>query len=198
MDAWSGAHWPYLKMLSGGLLVREVMKMNATSSLDSVPDLIAPSLEMGRPELAPLMQRYSHRGEDPPMPLLGHPTALLVTRHDEEGTGLKRMLEAEGWYVSVCKGPGLARCPIMRGSRCTMRESVDATVVYLSGDSVGNAASMLPRLRCAADSASPSIVVLEDRADEARFGDRNATIGALQGSGSIVHAIHKLLKQEES
>lgn len=198
MDAWSGAHWPYLKMRSGGLLVREVMKMNTTSSLDSVPDLIAPSLEMGRPELAPLMQRYSHRGEDPPVSLLGPPTALLVTRHDEEGTELKRMLEAGGWYVSVCKGPGLSRCPIMRGSRCKLRESVDATVVYLRDDSTESAAGMLPRLRCAADSASPSAVVLEDRADEARFGDRNATIGALKGSGSIVHVIHKLLEQEAS
>ena len=26
MDVWSGAHWPYLKRRSGGLLVLEVMK----------------------------------------------------------------------------------------------------------------------------------------------------------------------------
>ena len=98
--------------------------------------------------------------------------------------------------MSVCKGPVLTRCPIMRGSTCKLRESVDATVVYLSGDSMDSAAGGLPRLRCAADSASPSVVVLGDRADEARFGDRNATIGALQGSGSIVHVIHELLKQQ--
>ena len=170
--------------------------MLTTRSLDSVPDLTAPSLEMGRPELAPLMQRYSHRSEDSPLSLLGPPTVLLVTRHDEEGTELKRMLEAEGWYVSVCKGPGFSRCPIMRGSRCKLRESVDATVVYLSGDYMDGAAGSLPRLRCAADSASPSVVVLEDRADEARFGGRNATIGALQGSGPIVHIIHKLLEEQ--
>ena len=42
------------------------------------------------------MQRYSHRDEDPPVSLLGPPTALLVTRDDEEATGLKRTLEAEG------------------------------------------------------------------------------------------------------
>lgn len=176
--------------------MHEVMKMTTQSSLDSVPDLIAPSLEMGRPEFAPLMQRYSHRGEDPPVSLLGPPTALLVTRHDEEETDLKKELEAEGWYVSVCKGPGLSRCPIVRGSRCKLRESVDATVVYVDGGSMASAGGTLPRLRCAADSASPSVVVLEDRADEARFADRNATIGALRGSSSIVHVIHKLLEQE--
>ena len=41
----------------------EVMKMVSPISLDSVPDLIEPSLEMGRPEFAPLMRRSSHRGE---------------------------------------------------------------------------------------------------------------------------------------
>ena len=179
-------------------MVLEVMKMTTTSTLDSVPDLIEPSLDMGRAELATLMQRYSHRGEDPSVSLLGPPTALLVTRDDEEGTSLKRMLQAEGWYVNVCKGPGLTRCPIMRSSRCKLRESVDATVVYLSGDPMVSGAGMLPRLRCAADSASPSVVVLEDRVDEARFGDRNATIGALQGNESIVHVIHKLLEHEAS
>lgn len=172
--------------------------MSTHSSLDTVPDLIQPSLNMGRPELAPLMQRYSHRGEDPPVSLLGPATALLVTRHGDEETDLKKELEAEGWYVSVCKGPELSRCPIMRDTRCKLRESVDATVVYVDGGPMASTAGMLPRLRCAADSGSPCVVVLEDRADEARFANRNATIGALRGSSSIVHVIHKLLEQRAS
>ena len=83
----------------------------------------------------------------------------------------------------------------MQGKRCPLRESVDAAVVYVDPDGLYGGTRMIPRLACAADSASPGVIALEDRLDDPQFGPGTAAIGALRGPAAIIATLRQLLEK---
>lgn len=151
------------------------------------------TLDLGRPELAELMERYVPLRPRTPAELLGPPTAVIVTRWPGQEGPVKEELESDGWSVEVCDGPGRRVCPLMRGEACSLRESVDAAVVFMS-PAEGTAST--PRLRCAADPASPGVVAMERGIDPPRFSGKSAVVGALRGPGAVVSAVTELLMDD--
>jgi hypothetical protein len=153
-------------------------------------ELLGYSLDLGRPELVQLMDRYAPSSPHLPEVLLGPPTAVVVTRWAGQEAPVKKELEADGWSVQVCDGPGRRVCPLMGAEECPLRARADAVVVFVSSkEGLGST----PRLRCAADSASPGVVALEGRIDSARFSGTTASVGELRGPGAITSAVSALL-----
>jgi hypothetical protein len=98
--------------------------------------------------------------------------------------------------VKTCAGPASTQCPIMSGKRCPLRESVDAAVVYVDPDGLYGGTTMIPRLACAADSASPGVIALEGRSDGPQFASGTAAIGVLRGPAAILAVLKRLLQRE--
>lgn len=122
---------------------------------------------------------------------LGTRAAVIVTRWPGQEDPIKKELEHDGWSVEVCEGPGRRVCPPMQGGSCDLRQTSDAAVVFMSSKE-GTASA--PRVRCAADSSSPAVVVLEGSIGAARFSGTTATVGALRGPGAVTAALSALLK----
>jgi hypothetical protein len=164
--------------------------MSNATTLQAVPDpeLGGPVLDLGRPELRSLMERYVSEPARRTPALLDPPTALVVGRSPGEDEPVRQALREEGWTVVTCEGPSVEGCPVMRGNACPLRASADAAVVYVSPG-----APSLPRLRCAADSASPAVVAVESSFDPPRYGTSTATVGALRGPQAVMKALHRLL-----
>ncbi|MGI8774500.1 MAG: hypothetical protein ACR2KQ_05735 [Actinomycetota bacterium] len=151
------------------------------------------TLDLERPELKALMNRPS--GNHPPRAqtsILAPPAALIV-KHGDGESAVRDALESEGWLVKTCEGPACGTCPIMSGQNCPLRESVEAAVVFVGPEQSRNVMGILPRLRCAADSASPAVVVLQGSLDAAQQAGPTVTIGALRGPGAIVAALRRAL-----
>ena len=167
--------------------------MTNATPLDPMPDaeLMGHVLDLGQAELAVLMNRYSHPRPQPF--LLGPPNALIVTRQEGEEIPIREALENEAWLVKSCTGPGKGECPIMRGERCPLRESVDAAIVFVDPKRLMGELGTLPRLRCAADSASPGVVAIEGSLEPTRYGEGTACVGALRGPDAVLDAISALL-----
>ena len=173
--------------------------MSDQALLERVPniELRGHVLDLGRPELAALMDRYvSHENVSTPG-LLDPPTALLVTRQAGEEVLLREALENEEWSVKTCSGPGKGDCPVMRGERCTLRESVDAAVVFIQSKPLNGGSGSIPRLRCAADSASPGVVAVEQSFEPINYGKGIAAVGALREPMAVIEAITTLLDPQE-
>jgi hypothetical protein len=168
--------------------------------LEPKPDmeLIGHRLDLGRPELAELIQRYSSEPPRTQASLLSPLTALIVKRVAGDEAPLREAFENDGWFVRTCEGPGKGDCPVMRGERCLLRESADAAVVYVDPQQLAGGLGSIPRLRCAADSASPGVIALEGRFDPPRYGPGTAAVGALRGPQSILAAVSALLAAEEA
>lgn len=176
---------------------KEVMGMTAarrvTDERSELQELIENTLDLGRPELALIMERYvSHPGR-PQMPLFRQPSALVVTRYDGQEMPVAEALETDGWSVKTCPGPGRTQCPVMRGEHCPLRESVDAAVVFVDARERGRQLGVVPRLRCAADSASPGVVALEGRLNNPRYEAGTAIVGAMRGPDVVLGAINALV-----
>jgi hypothetical protein len=174
---------------------KEVMGMTNSTLLDPMPDLelMGNVLDLGRPELGVLMQRYCPDEPRTQAALLSPPTALIVTRRQGDEAPLREAFEGDGWFVKTCAGPGKGDCPVMRGQRCPLRESVDAAVVFIDPKGLTRGMGTIPRLRCAADSASPGVVVLEDSLDAPHYLGRSATVGSLRGASRVLSTIAALL-----
>ncbi|MGI8708928.1 MAG: hypothetical protein ACR2LG_12130 [Actinomycetota bacterium] len=172
---------------------------NAGGLLELMPDmeLMGHRLDLGRPELAALTQRYLSEPARTQTALLSPPTALIVRRVAGEETLLKEAFEHDGWFVKTCAGPGKSDCPILRGERCPLRESVDTAVVYVDPQQLAGGLGSIPRVRCAADSASPGVIALEGRLDPPRYGRGAATVGAFRGPEAILTAVSALMTSEE-
>lgn len=149
-------------------------------------------LDLGRPELAPLRGRYVKR---PPasQPPLRVPTALVVVRSESYEKPTVEALQNDGWNVQTCAGPGKTTCPLMRGEHCTLRESADAVVVFADPGERNEYFGTLPRIRCAADSASPAVIALEGRLDPTRYEGSTAIVGAARGPEAVLNSIAALL-----
>lgn len=82
--------------------------MKTASSLYRTPDieLTGHALELGRPELKTLMNRYSLSTRSPQGTLLGPWSALIVSKHPGDEAPMREALEKEGWFVKSCPGPG--------------------------------------------------------------------------------------------
>ena len=148
------------------------------------------ALDLGRPELTELMERYVPMSPRKPEQLLGPPTAVIVTRWPGQEEPVKNELEGDGWAVEVCDGPARTICPLMRGESCALRESADVAVVFMSP---AERTASVPRVRCAADHSSPGVVALEGRIDPPRFSGSTAMVGALRGPGAVVSTVSALI-----
>lgn len=158
-------------------------------------ELLENVLDLGKPELAPLMNRYS--SEQIPhhqTSIFSPPVALIVEDRGVEQTALRNEIESNGWLVKTCQGPGRARCPLLRGQNCELRESTDAAVVFIDSRQMTPMSGMLPRLRCASDQASPAILVLKGQVDGFHKSGTSATIGSIRGPRAIFKALKRLLR----
>jgi hypothetical protein len=169
--------------------------MTTTTLLNPMPEMevLGHPLDLGRPELRELMNRYSCATPRAATTLLGPPAALIVSNHPADATPVREALENDGWFVKSCSGPGKGDCPVMRGERCPLRESVDAAVVFVDPNRPGGGLGTIPRLRCAADSASPSVVAVEGSFEPTRYTKGTACVGSLRGPGAVLSAIDALL-----
>lgn len=172
--------------------------MNSTSVLDPMPysELMGSPLDLRRPELQGLMERYCSKAHETQATLVEPQTALIVTRNPGEETRLKEALEDEGWLVKTCAGPGTGNCPIMHGARCELRTSADAALVFVDANEFSGTLGTIPRLRCAADSSSPGVVVIEGSAEPPNFLGRSATVGALRDARVILRTVKSLLSRK--
>lgn len=154
------------------------------------------ALELGRPELKALMNRYSgHDASRSQTSILARFATLIVEYNGRDEKALRDEIESNGWLVKTCPGPGSTRCPLMHAQNCTLRESVDAAIVFLDPKQMWPGTGTLPRLRCAADSASPAVVVLEGRLDARQEAGTTATIGGVRGPKAILAALRRLLQR---
>lgn len=163
------------------------------------PELVGSPFDLSRPEFGPLMERYVSRRGRRHGHLLGPlATALIVNRAGIDEEPLKESLEAEGWFVKSCPGPAKTQCAILRGEPCPVRESVDVAVVYVDQKAMWPGSGMLPRLRCASDSASPGVIALEGSFEAPRFGRGKATVGALRAPEVVIDLIDELCSGSHS
>jgi hypothetical protein len=156
-----------------------------TDQLD--PELLPPTLDLSRPELEPIMDRYRAPLEQP-VPAY-RPLALLVGREEAELEPLASDLEAEGWVVGTCPGPESTRCPLITGGSCVLRDDADVTVMFADPGTLSAGLPSLPRLVCAAYGDMPSVIALEGRIDPPRVDGRHTIVGAAWGSRQIIEAM---------
>lgn len=150
--------------------------MNARDLFVMDPDLIDHRLDLGRPELRPIRDRYA-------------PQRALIVKGQDGASRVEDALISEGWQVANCEGPGRTRCPLLEGKPCYLRKSADVAVVYVDAKKTRPGSGVLPRLRCAVDAASPAVVVLEGRVDPPRVTERCVVVSALRGPREIVNAV---------
>ncbi len=174
--------------------------MTTTNLLDPMPDLelLGHRLDLGRPELRELMNRYSGATPHANTGWLGPPAALIVSSHSADATPVREALEDDGWLVKSCAGPGKGDCPVMRGDRCSLRASVDVAVVFVNPNRLAGGLGTIPRLRCAGDSASPGVVAVEGSIEPTRYAGRTACVGALRGPDAVIESISALLASQDS
>ena len=173
------------------------MGASARSGLmEPVPhvELSGHALDLGRPELEPLMERYRSAPVDRSSLLVMPPTALVVGWSDVDEVPLTETLENDGWAVRHCEGPGAGSCPVMHGKPCPLRRSVDAAIVFADLRGSDRYLGALPRLRCAADSASPGLVALVGRHDRPTFSGSVATVGGARDPRSISNTLTELIE----
>jgi hypothetical protein len=151
------------------------------------PELIGPALDMGRPELHEVLERYIHEPE-----ACGAPIALIVEGDGAREPDVARALAADGWEIKRCSGPVGTNCPILSGRDCPVRSVADVAVVYADPRDVTEGTSLTPRLRCAGDSSSPAVLVLMGRLDPPRIRGRNAVVGSMRDPSLIVATIEEL------
>ena len=137
-------------------------------------------LDLSRPELRPIIRRYA-------------PRSAVVVGRARPPAALITALGEDGWSVSTCAGPGRVRCPLLEGSGvCAARSCADVAVVFVDPRGLWPTGSLLPRLRCAADPASPAVVALEGRLDPVTPRRGRAVVGALRDPSMIVRAARAL------
>jgi hypothetical protein len=140
------------------------------------------------------MARYLARDGAGLPTLLSPPTALVVTTFEGEEEPLRQEGRRQGWFVRTCPGPSRTACPVLRGESCEVRASADVAIVF--ADPKGSKTlGMWPRVRCAADKASPGVIALERRFDPPSFLNTTAVVGALVGAKAILRTAHALLRR---
>lgn len=167
------------------------MTARSVQGLIGDPELIPPTLDLSRPELIEVMDRY--RSRPVATPAFRQPVALIVRRPGLPSDPIQRALLAEGWAVQTCEGPGAATCPLMIGKPCGLRESADVAVVYVGKRGPSTGTDTLPRLRCASHPASPSLIAIEDSIQGPAYTTRAATVGGLRDPRTIIEVIGRLL-----
>jgi hypothetical protein len=151
------------------------------------PELIGPALDLTRPELHEVLERYIHEPEACPAPI-----ALIVEGDGAREPEVARALAADGWEIKRCSGPVGTDCPILSGRDCPVRNVADVAIVYADPRDVTEGTSLTPRLRCAGDAGSPAVLVLMGRLDPPRIRGRNAVVGSMRDPSVIVGTIEEL------
>jgi hypothetical protein len=152
------------------------------------PELIEPALDLSRPELAEVMDRYT-----PPAIHPRGPVALVVERPGLPDHGIKKALSDEGWTVHTCSGPSGSVCPLMVGEPCELREESDVAIVYVDKRAPSAVTNTLPRLRCASHVASPGVIAIEGSIQSPAFTDRAATVGGLRDPKTIIGVLKRVM-----
>jgi hypothetical protein len=143
------------------------------------PELLAPGLDLSRPELEQVRRRYA-----PPEVLIVGPN---------RGVPVEDGLIERGWHVTICEGPGKATCPLMRGEECYLRTEADVALVHVDPSRGTLDGGLLARVRCAVEGGSPALIALDGRFDPARVESAAATIGAARSVEEIVAAVEEQL-----
>jgi hypothetical protein len=151
------------------------------------PELIGPALDLGRPELHEVLERYIHEPE-----ACAAPIALIVEGDGAREPEVARALAADGWEIKRCSGPVGTNCPILSGRDCPVRNAADVAVVFADPRDMTEGTSLTPRLRCAGDPSSPAVLVLMGRLDPPRIRGRNAVVGSMRDPSLIVGTIEEL------
>lgn len=169
-----------------------------TATLYTDPELSEVPLDMGRPELATLMKRYVPSAA-PQAATTTEPREVLVVRGASgDESAVIEALGTAGWEVSTCSGPATGSCPLMHGKDCTLRKTADVALVYLDATGMWPGSGTLPRIRCAADPASPAVVALEGSHRPAAYGSGRATIGAKKSPVETIATINTLCATEKN
>jgi len=146
------------------------------------PDVLGSPLDLNRPELRRVLQRYVPR------------SALIVGRSVDEASDLKGTLLDDGWRIRFCDGPAHVSCPLLKGSEsCSKRECADVAVVYVNANR--SVTGSLPLVRCAANPSSPAVVALEGQADGPMIDGDRALVGALRTARIIADAVATIAGQ---
>lgn len=116
---------------------------------------------------------------------------VIVGRRPEQCEPLSWAIAADGWEVRTCAGPARARCPLLSGDDCTLRDSAAAAIVYL--DVRRKPTASIPLARCATASSTPSVVVLEGQVDPPRLEGGFAIVGSLRSPEVIAATLGGLL-----
>ena len=114
--------------------------------------------------------------------------ALLVGAEDRTEKRMQVVLDDWGWETSACAGPSASTCPLMVGAPCHLREEADAAVVFVDTGKTGPS-GVLPKLRCAADHASPYVLALEGSLMQAEERTGGIVIGSRRGEEAIAYAV---------
>lgn len=142
------------------------------------PELLAPRLELSRPELEGISRRYA-------------PPQILIVGPDR-GVPVEDGLRERGWEVTTCAGPGKTDCPLLRGSECDLRKDADVALVHVDPSRGSSDGRTLARVRCAVEGGSPALLALDGRLDKARVDASATTIGAARSVEEIVAAVEQL------
>lgn len=137
-------------------------------------------LDLTRPDLGPLVERYAHR------------LALMVGRRADRAAELGKTLRQRGFLVTVCEGPGRVPCPLLAGRPCPLREAADVTIAFVEDIGTPQGLSS-PKVACAGHSASPAVIAVEGSYSPERRDGRYAVLGALRRASNIADAAEEIL-----
>ena len=164
------------------------------------PEMLGVPLELERPELRPILDRYISRGRAPHSTSPGgdRDVALVAFPSPQQGD-LAAAFAACGWRVHECAGPPAEFCSLTTsGRRCELRAAVDVAVVAIGGDvNLSNGGVALTS--CAGCPASPGVVVLlGHNADQIEVEERTAIVGTGSTPQQVVAVAEYMLPFDES
>ena len=146
------------------------------------PELLGVPLELERPELRSILERYVSRSRTPRSARPGTDRdVVLVAFPNQLQEELAALFAACGWRVHECAGPPHVACPLTTSDApCELRATVDVAVVGVAGDvNLSNGGVALTS--CAGCPASPGVIALLRHREEVIDVDGST---AIVGAGS--------------
>jgi hypothetical protein len=172
------------------------VRSGAPGKVDLVdPELLGVPLDLERPELTSILERYVSRSKTPRSALPGTDRDVVIVAfpgplQDE----LAAAFSACGWCVHECAGPPHVACPLTTSDKpCELRSTVDVAVVAIDGDvNLSNGGVALTS--CAGCSASTGVIVLlRHREEVIDVEEHTAIIGAGSTPQQIVAVAEYML-----
>lgn len=117
------------------------------------------------------------------------PRILVVgERSEEDLEPLHRELQADGFVLEACPGPGNSACPVISGRPCPAHgEPVAAVVIRHPGDPE----ALAP---CGEIFRIPELAVEEESDREPEFVGRYGRVGLVRGPEAVTEALDRMLE----